>query len=79
LELFDPTSGFGLAAVVMGVEVQCFVLVVIIESLFGVVEDVVPLFFAGSVGEGWVSGRVGGVEGWGVIGDGQYKVFGDGR
>ena len=78
MELFDPTDGFGLAAVVLGVEVQYFVVVIIIDSLFGVVEDV-PLLVASRTGEGWVKVRVGGVDGRGVIGDGQYEVFGDSR
>ncbi len=55
----------------MGVEVQYIVVVFIFDSLFGVVEDVL-LFVASRVGEGWVNGRVGGVEGWGKGGYGGW-------
>ncbi len=71
LELFDPTDGFGLAAAVLGVEVQYIFMVVIFDSLFGVVEDVL-LFVANGVGEVRVNGRVGGVVGWGKGGYGGW-------
>jgi hypothetical protein len=71
LELFDSTDSFGLAAVIVGVEIQDLVWVFFFVALYGVEEDVL-VFVASGVGEVWVDGRVGGVEGWGEVGYGGW-------
>jgi hypothetical protein len=78
LELFDPAYGFGVVAVVLGVEFQGFVLYVIFYSLFGFVEDVCVIF-AGRVGECWVGSGVGWVEGWGEVGYDRKCEWGVGK
>ena len=65
-ELFDPADGSGFAAVVLGAEIQGIVMDVI-ESLFGFVEDVCVVVTR-RVGECWVNVSVGRVERWGKVG-----------
>ena len=60
----DSTDGFGLAAVILGIEIQNIVWVFAFVAPYGVEEDVL-VFVASGVGEVWVDGRVGGVGGWG--------------